>query len=97
MVILYSIQDRERVQFSVGDACSLPKDLGQFGMILAANLICRLPEPMKFFNRLKDLVVPAGILIITSPYTWLQQYTPKVSNKETSKIVTCFNMKILWL
>ena len=74
-----SNQDRERVSFIVGDACNLPRDLGQFGMVLAANLICRLPDPMKFFDRLKDLVVPAGILIITSPYTWLSQYTPKVS------------------
>ncbi len=65
--------------FSVGDACDLPYDIGQFGMVLAANLICRLPDPMAFFNRLPDIIVPAGLLVITSPYTWLTQYTPKVS------------------
>ena len=66
--------------FQVGDACALPSDIGKFGMVLAANVICRLPEPMAFFNRLKDLVVPAGILVIVSPYTWLEQFTPKVRN-----------------
>ena len=49
-------------------------------MVLAANLICRLPRPMDFLNRLKELVVPAGIVVITSPYTWLEEYTPKVSH-----------------
>lgn len=76
----FSSQDRSRVSFKVGDACSLPSDLGQFGMVLAANLICRLPRPMDFLNRLKELVVPAGIVVITSPYTWLEEYTPKVSH-----------------
>ena len=61
----------------VGDACHLP-ELGQFGCVFAGNLICRLPEPMKFFQRLPGMIVPGGILVITSPYTWLQQYTPEV-------------------
>ena len=70
-------QDRTRVQFIVGDACDLPQ-LGQFGCVFAGNLICRLPEPLKFFERLPDLIVHGGILVITSPYTWLEQYTAKV-------------------
>lgn len=78
MSLSFTYQDRSRVRFQYGDACNLPSDLGQFGAVLAANLICRLPEPMGFFNRLKDLVLPTGILVITSPYSWLEQYTPKV-------------------
>ena len=65
------------MQFTVGDACDMPA-LGRFGCILAANVICRLPDPMKFFVRLPDMVVPGGILVIISPYTWLEEYTPKV-------------------
>ena len=75
--LLAQTQDRTRVQFSVGDACNLPQ-LGQFGYVLAGNVICRLPEPMKFFERLPNLIVHGGILVITSPYTWLEQYTTKV-------------------
>ena len=77
MLHSYLTQDRTRVQFTVGDACNLPQ-LGQFGCVFAGNVICRLPEPMKFFERLPNLIVPGGILFIASPYTWLEQYTPKV-------------------
>jgi putative 4-mercaptohistidine N1-methyltranferase len=68
--------DRSRVLFMVGDGCALP-DLGQFGCVLAANLICRLPDPIPFFLRLRSIVVEGGIVVITSPYSWLEQYTPK--------------------
>ncbi|XP_078065302.1 uncharacterized protein LOC144491399 [Mustelus asterias] len=69
--------DRSRCFFIQGDACNLPTDLGSFGCILAANLICRLPDPFAFFHRLPGLVAPGGILVITSPYTWLEEFTPK--------------------
>jgi hypothetical protein len=32
-------------QWSQGDACKLPADLGTFDAILAANLLCRVPDP----------------------------------------------------
>ena len=63
----------------VGDACNLP-ELGQFGCVLAANVICRLPDPVPFLVRLRSMVVPSGIVVITTPYSWLEQYTPKVSH-----------------
>ncbi|XP_067897469.1 uncharacterized protein [Heterodontus francisci] len=69
--------DRSRCFFRQGDACNLPTDLGSFGCVLAGNLICRLPDPFAFFHRLPGLVAPGGILVITSPYTWLEQFTPK--------------------
>lgn len=71
-------QDRERCEFRQGDACNLPLDLGQFGCVLAANLICRLPDPMAFLLRLSNLVAPGGICVITSPYSFLEEYTSKV-------------------
>ncbi|XP_033733855.1 uncharacterized protein LOC117322994 [Pecten maximus] len=69
--------DRSRTSFQQGDACDLARDLGQFGCVLAANLICRLHQPFNFLRRLKELVAPGGILVITSPYTWLQEFTDK--------------------
>ncbi|KAK7504120.1 hypothetical protein BaRGS_00004424 [Batillaria attramentaria] len=68
---------RKRTRFQQGDACSLPGDLGQFGVVLAANLICRLHQPKAFLQRLGSLVAPGGILVITAPYTWLEQFTDK--------------------
>lgn len=67
----------ERINFQTGDACSLPEYGKKFEILIAANLICRLPEPEKFLVRLPDLLAPEGLLLITSPYTWLDQFTPR--------------------
>jgi len=40
-------------------------------------LFDRLPDPEKFLNDVAKFILPDGILIILSPYTWLQDYTPK--------------------
>ncbi|XP_020368585.2 uncharacterized protein LOC109913482 [Rhincodon typus] len=77
MAVVPTDIDRTRCFFRQGDACNLSSDLGSFGCVLAANLICRLPDPFAFFHRLPELVAPGGILVITSPYTWLEEFTPK--------------------
>ena len=69
--------DRERARFQVGDAMNLPDDLGSFDVVLAANLICRLPEPRLFLGRLSQLVNPGGQLLLTTPFTWLEEFTPR--------------------
>jgi putative 4-mercaptohistidine N1-methyltranferase len=66
----------ERVRFEVGDAMDLRADLGTFQIVHAANLICRLPEPVRLLQRLPELVTPQGSLVITTPCTWLGEYTP---------------------
>ena len=68
--------DRSRVCFEQGDAQNLRDDLGQFEVVLACNLICRLAEPTRLLKRLPDLVKPGGQLVITTPFTWLETYTP---------------------
>jgi putative 4-mercaptohistidine N1-methyltranferase len=65
------------VSFDRGDACALPHDLGMFDFVLMANLIDRLPDPERCLARLPDLVHQHGWLVITSPYTWLEAYTPR--------------------
>lgn len=67
----------ERVSFRQGDAMDLPADLGVFDLVLVSNLICRLPQPSRCLERLPDLVRGGGQLIITSPYTWLDPFTPR--------------------
>jgi putative 4-mercaptohistidine N1-methyltranferase len=67
----------DKVCFEQGDACALRADLGSFDLVLMANLIDRLPDPAKALARLPDLVAPGGALVITSPYTWLEEYTPR--------------------
>ncbi len=66
-----------RVTFAVGDAVDLPDHLGAFDVVLAANLLCRLPDPSVFLARLPSLVKPGGQLLLTTPFTWLEEFTPK--------------------
>lgn len=68
---------RQRVSFLSGDALCLPKNLGTFDLLLAANLIDRLPHPTRFLSHvLPSLVNPGGKVLLTSPYTWTTEYTP---------------------
>lgn len=71
-----SIQ-RERATFLQGDAHNLPASIGQFDVVLMANLIDRLQNPLQCLMSLEPFIRGGGQLIITSPYTWLTDYTPK--------------------
>jgi len=64
------------VRFEVGDAQNLRPGLGQFEVMVLANLIDRLPDPRKCLRQLPRLLKPGGLLVIASPYTWLEEYTP---------------------
>jgi putative 4-mercaptohistidine N1-methyltranferase len=66
-----------RVKFEVGDAMNLRAGLGTFDVVLAANLLCRLPDPRVFLARVPDLVKPGGQLLLTTPFTWLAEFTPR--------------------
>jgi putative 4-mercaptohistidine N1-methyltranferase len=69
--------DRTRISFERGDAMDLRGDLGDFDVVLAANLVDRLSDPSKFLERLPQLVRPGGQLILTTPGTWLEDFTPR--------------------
>ena len=71
--------DRMRVRFEHGDAQALRPDLGQFDVVLLANLLDRLPDPRAFLQVLPSLIRRGGQLICATPCTWLEEYTP-VSN-----------------
>lgn len=66
----------ERVRFLQGDAMDLPADLGSFDRVHAANLLCRLPEPKRLLDRLPSLVKSGGELVLATPCTWLEEFTP---------------------
>ena len=66
-----------KVKFLQGDACKLSADLGQFDVIFAGNLIDRLYDPEGFLHQVVKFLKPKSILILTSPYTWLEEYTKK--------------------
>ena len=66
-----------RVQFWQGDACNLKAQFGGYDLILAANLIDRLYDPAKFVTTIHERLNVGGVLMITSPYTWLAEHTAR--------------------
>ncbi len=68
---------RGQVEFSQADACNLPEKFTGYDLVLAANLIDRLYSPRRFLTTIHERMNPGGVLVITSPYTWLEEFTKK--------------------
>jgi 5-histidylcysteine sulfoxide synthase/putative 4-mercaptohistidine N1-methyltranferase len=71
------VEAATRVFFMQGDACNLKQVYSGYDLVFAGNLIDRLYDPGLFLSGIVDRVLPGGLLVITSPYTWLEDYTPK--------------------
>jgi 5-histidylcysteine sulfoxide synthase/putative 4-mercaptohistidine N1-methyltranferase len=68
---------QDRVEFFQADACNLPEKFTGYDLVLAANLIDRLYSPRLFLTTIHERLNPGGLLVITSPYTWLEEFTRK--------------------
>lgn len=66
---------RNKVEFMQGDACNLKPQFADYDLILAANLIDRLYSPLKFLAAIHERLNLGGLLLIASPYTWLEEHT----------------------
>jgi len=67
--------DPSKVSFLRGDAMALPAEIGAFDRVHAANLICRLTNPVRLLDRFPELVNPGGELVLATPCTWLESFT----------------------
>ncbi len=65
------------IEFAQGDACNLKDKYSDYDLIFAGNLIDRLYQPKEFLVNIKERIKPGGYLVITSPYTWLEEFTEK--------------------
>jgi putative 4-mercaptohistidine N1-methyltranferase len=68
---------RGRVDFSQADACNIPDKFTGYDLVLAANLIDRLYSPRRFLTTIHRHMNPGGLLVITSPYSWSEEFTRK--------------------
>jgi len=73
---------RKKVNFFTGDACKLKEyaengSIGTFDGIVMANLLCRLPDPMACLDGMPHVMNKGGVLVMVTPFTWLEQYTPR--------------------
>lgn len=68
---------KNKVEFYQGDACNLKPILTGYDLILAVNLIDRLYDPAKFLANVHERINLGGLLLIASPYTWLEEHTKR--------------------
>ena len=68
---------KDKIAFMQGDACNLAEKYTDYDLIFAGNLIDRLYDPRKFLDLIKRRVRPGGLLVLTSPYTWLEDFTSR--------------------
>ena len=66
-----------RIDFSQQDANNLKDKYRDYDLVIAANLIDRLREPGHFLDEIGSRMKSGAILLIASPYTWLDEFTPR--------------------
>src|SRR5690606_18719590 len=69
----------DRVEFFQGDACNLKPQLTDYDLVLAANPLDRRDDPARFLDQIHERIGPGGLLVIASPYTWLEEHTPRAA------------------
>ena len=68
---------KDKVIFMQGDASNLKDIYKGFDLIFCSNLIDRLYYPLKFLQDMPHKINKDGLLVLLSPYTWLEEHTPK--------------------
>jgi putative 4-mercaptohistidine N1-methyltranferase len=68
---------KDRVEFFQADATNLKPQFSRYDLILAANLLDRLNDPRKFLTTIHERLNMGGLLVLASPYTWLEEFTKK--------------------
>lgn len=87
---------KDKVSFMQGDACNLKDIYTGYDLVFCSNLIDRLYYPKRFLDDVPSRVNKDGLLVLLSPYTWLEDYTPKQNwlggyikdNKEVTTLET---------
>ena len=65
------------IEFTQGDACNLKAKYTDYDLVFAGNLVDRLYQPKQFLDSIKGRINVGGYLALTSPYTWLEEFTEK--------------------
>ncbi len=69
---------KNKVRFVHASASELDfAEYNSFDLVFGGNLLCRMRTPKDFLKNVHNLLNSNGILIFTSPCTWLCEYTDK--------------------
>ncbi|SHO46580.1 5-histidylcysteine sulfoxide synthase [Desulfopila aestuarii] len=70
-------QFRGKVAFHQADAANLKDVFTGYDLVFAGNLIDRMVNPARFLSTIHERLNPGGLLVLASPYTWLESFTKK--------------------
>ncbi len=70
-------QSKGKVSFYQEDACNLGAHHQDYDLIFAGNLLDRLQNPGQFLSSIHHYLSIGGLLVMSSPYTLLEEYTPR--------------------
>lgn len=71
------VEVKDRIRFMQGDACNLDAKYSDYDVVFAGNLLDRLYDPGAFLRIIKERMNAGGLLALASPYTWLEEHTPR--------------------
>lgn len=66
-----------KIEFHQADAANLKPRFTGYDLIFTGNMLDRMVNPTDFLTSIHERLNPDGLLIITSPYTWLETFTKK--------------------
>lgn len=72
----------DKVTFFTGDATQIDQmamdgRLTTYDGVIMSNLLCRLPDPLACLNALPRVVNKGGVVVMVTPFSWLEQFTPR--------------------
>ncbi len=74
----FDLQDiASKIEFHQADATNLKPQFTGYDLIFAGNLIDRMVNPSSFLETVHERLNSGGLLVLTSPYTWLEEFTAK--------------------
>jgi len=71
------METASKIEFFQADAQNLKPQFTDYDLILAANILDRLSKPGVFLDNIHTRLTGGGFLVLTSPYTWLEEFTSK--------------------
>jgi len=70
-------QLKDKIAFMQGDGCNLVEKYDGYDLVFAGNLIDRMYDPRKFLTEIQDRINDDGLLVLVSPYSWDEEFTPR--------------------
>lgn len=67
----------DKIEFHQADAANLKSRFTGYDLVLAANLIDRMVNPAMLLTTIHERINHGGLLVLASPYTWLETFTKK--------------------